>query len=92
MKIKFHKNSIKFLEKCNTNDKERIRVKLKDLLNLYNGTKISNLTKLNIKNLEGEWKGFKRLKIGKIRVIFRVSLVDEEIEVFEIDFRGDIYK
>jgi mRNA interferase RelE/StbE len=62
------------------------------LLNLYNGTKISNLTKLNIKNLEGEWKGFKRLKIGKIRVIFRVSIAEEEIEVFEIDFRGDIYK
>ena len=92
MLIKFHKNSIKFLEKCSKNDKEKIRIKLFELKEFYDGTNLSNINNLQIKNLDGEWKGFHRLKIGKLRIIYKLNREKKELTVFEIDYRGDIYK
>jgi mRNA interferase RelE/StbE len=52
------------------------------------------LGKLNadIRKLKGEWKGFYRLKIGQIRVIFSIDDKNKILKVHEIGFRGDVYK
>lgn len=42
--------------------------------------------------MEGNWKGFMRLRIGKLRVIFRIDKDKDEIYIYEIDSRGDVYK
>ncbi len=92
MTVKFHKNAIKFIDKCTDNDKEKIRVKIKELFNYYNGTGVSNFQELKVKSLDGIWRGFKRIKIGKIRIIFQFEKVNQELMIYEIDYRGDIYK
>ncbi|MEY2914478.1 MAG: hypothetical protein RLZZ184_3787 [Cyanobacteriota bacterium] len=47
---------------------------------------------LDIKTLEGEWQGFLRMRVGKIRIIFTVDIEQDELQIYEIGFRGDIYK
>jgi mRNA interferase RelE/StbE len=49
-------------------------------------------TVLDIKKMKGEWEGFYRLRIGKIRVIFTVSLDGADVEIYTIRARGDVYK
>ena len=91
MTIKFSKNAIKFLEKLIERDKEKIRLKIK-LLATSIEEGILPFRKMDIKKLEGNWKGFMRLRIGKLRVIFRIDKDTDEIYIYEIDFRGDVYK
>jgi mRNA interferase RelE/StbE len=47
---------------------------------------------IQIKKLKGNWEGFLRMRVGKIRVIFTVNNNSNELLVYEIDFRGDAYK
>jgi mRNA interferase RelE/StbE len=32
------------------------------------------------------------MRVGKIRVIFAIDLAADELQVYDIDFRGNIYK
>lgn len=92
MIIKFSKNAVKFLEKLTERDKEKIRLKIKLLVTSIEEEGILPFRKMDIKKLEGNWKGFMRLRIGKSRVIFRIDKDKDEIYIYEIDFRGDVYK
>ena len=92
MKIKFHKNSIKFLGKCSEKEKSRIIIKIKELISFQEGNSFNLFQELQIKNLEGLWKGFQRIKIGKIRIIFQINKKSDELMIYEIDYRGDVYK
>ena len=47
---------------------------------------------LNIKSLTGDWKGYLRMRIGKIRIVFYLDYVNNEVFIYEIDYRGNIYK
>jgi len=40
----------------------------------------------------GKWKGYYRIRIGKIRVIFDISKESREIFVEKVDYRGRVYK
>jgi len=90
MKVKFSKNAIKFLNSLSSTDQERIREKLKMLVLAIEESGSIPFQELDIKNLKGEWKGYQRMRVGKMRVIFNTSV--EELLIYEIDFRGDIYK
>ncbi|ELS49221.1 hypothetical protein C789_995 [Microcystis aeruginosa FACHB-905 = DIANCHI905] len=46
---------------------------------------------LDIKKLKGELKGFSRIRVGKMRVIFEIGKETDEIFIYEINFRGNIY-
>lgn len=46
---------------------------------------------VDIKKLKGEWSGFYRNRIGKIRVIIEIDLDAFSVFVERIDFRGAIY-
>lgn len=90
MKVKFSKNAIKFLNALSSTDQERIREKMKTLVLSIEESGSIPFQELDIKNLKGEWKGYQRMRVGKMRVIFCTSV--EELLIYEIDFRGDIYK
>lgn len=90
MAIKFRKEAIKFLQKLTSDDSIRIQSGLNQLLTAIDEQKIIPFNDLDIKKMKGEWLGFYRLRIGKIRIIFRLS--DDDIEVFTIGVRGDVYK
>jgi mRNA interferase RelE/StbE len=92
MKVNFHKNSLKSLEKFQPNEVEKIRLKIKGLVNYYDLSGMIPFKDLQVKKLEGKWKGFYRMRIGKIRIIFEIDKENWELNIFEIDNRGDVYK
>lgn len=65
MKINFSNSSLKFLEKINEKDKERIRLKIKEMILEIETTGIIPFAKLNIKNLKETGKDFSGWDQGK---------------------------
>lgn len=92
MAVKFRKSAIKFLEKATPEDTGKIQSQLRQLLFAIEEKGIIPFTELNIKKMKGDWNGFYRLRISKIRVIFTVNFDNYELEIYAIGFRGDIYK
>jgi mRNA interferase RelE/StbE len=92
MAVKFHKQAIKFLQKANPEDVARIQGQLSQLLIAVEEQGVIPFTILDIKKMKGEWEGFYRLRVGKIRVIFTVSLDSADLEIYTIGARGDVYK
>ena len=91
MKLVFSRNAVKFLEKIPSKDSEKVKNKIFYLLDL---AQISNLTtskEIDIKPLKGSWAGFSRLRVGKIRVVFEIDVEQDELLIYAIDFRGDVY-
>jgi mRNA interferase RelE/StbE len=50
-----------------------------------------NLLKNNIKSLKGKYKGLKRLRVGKYRVIFQQKDKELIILIIRIAHRGEVY-
>ncbi len=92
MAVKFRKEAIKFLQKASPEDAARIRSQLNQLLVTVEEQGFIPFTDLDIKKMKGEWEGFYRLRVGKIRVIFALSNDFNGIEVYTIGARGDVYK
>ena len=49
----------------------------------------------NVKAMQGEWAGCWRMRVGSLRVIFRIVRQPDEteaVEVLQIGPRGDVYK
>lgn len=49
-------------------------------------------SELDIKKMKGDWEGYYRLPVGKNRIIFTVDIDSQDIEMYAIGARGDIYK
>ena len=47
---------------------------------------------IDLKKLVGNWEGYYRIRIGKMRIIFDMSKEGKEIFVEKVDHRGDVYK
>jgi mRNA interferase RelE/StbE len=80
--FKYKRDAYRFLEQRN-------------LLNEFEKTIASFIKKeegADIKKLHGEYKGSYRLRIGKIRIIFKIDFEGQIIYVKKADFRGGIYK
>ncbi|MGH2412537.1 MAG: type II toxin-antitoxin system RelE family toxin [Microcystaceae cyanobacterium] len=92
MKVKFSKNTVKFLNKLDKNNREKIREKINYLFQSLENEGIIPFTALDIKKLKGEWEGFFRIRLGNIRIIFTLNQNLEELLIYEIDFRGNFYK
>lgn len=91
MELVFSKSAIKFLEKIPPKDGKRIKAKILYLLELAEKSDSIVSKELDIKPLKGIWDGFSRLRVGKIRVIFLIDLEQDELFIYLIDFRGDVY-
>ncbi len=91
MKLILSKNAIKFLEKIPPKDREKIKAKILYLLDLAENPDSIISKGLDVKPLKGSWDGFSRLRIGKIRVIYVIDFEQNELLIYAIDFRGDIY-
>lgn len=92
MVVKFRKQAVKFLEKATHEDVAKIQSQLNQLFLAIEEKGIIPFTDLDIKKMKGEWEGFYRLRVGKIRVIFKVDLDSGNIEIYLIGVRGDVYK
>ncbi len=92
MSIKFRKSAIKFLQSADSETTSNIRQKLNQLVSSVENQSIIPFNDLDIKKMKGNWEGYYRLRIGKIRVIFIVDLTSGDIEIYNIGFRGGVYK
>lgn len=91
MKVIFHKNSIKFLEKISEKESALIKSKLKYFIDNFSKSGIIPYKELQIKSLSGNWEGFYRMRVGKIRIIFKIDKNSNTLLIYEIDYRGNIY-
>lgn len=73
----------KFLDSLDKKMKEKIHVKLSEV-------KANPFRVSGVKKLRGWGENVYRVRIGKIRVIYKV--LKEDIEIVDMDFRGNIYK
>ena len=92
MTLKFRKSAIKFLQSADSETTSNIRQKLNQLVSSVENQSIIPFNDLDIKKMKGNWEGYYRLRIGKIRVIFIVDLTLGDIEIYNIGFRGGVYK
>jgi len=85
--IDFSLNSLKFLKKNNLKENFIIE-EIKLVLRKFKGEDVN----INVKKLKGEWKGFYRIRSGKIRIIAEFQFEQNRVYIEEIDWRGNIYK
>jgi len=80
--IKYKKKAWNFLSEQNF--VERFESKLEVLL--------SGKGSVDIKKLSGKLEGHFRIRIGKVRIIFKIDVERKTVFVKRADFRGDVYK
>ncbi|MEM9216339.1 MAG: type II toxin-antitoxin system RelE/ParE family toxin [Cyanobacteria bacterium P01_F01_bin.150] len=91
MDIKLSKAANKFLQKLEPDLRKSVIVKIGILKTCLETQKIYPPDELDIKKLKGELKGFSRIRVGKIRVIFQIREETDEIFIYDVNFRGNIY-
>ena len=91
MNIKLSKAANKFLQKLDPDLRKSVIAKIGILKNCLETQKIYPPDELDIKKLKGELKGFSRIRVGKIRVIFQIRKETNEIFIYDVNFRGKIY-
>jgi len=86
-KIDLSKQADKFAEKENIND-DQIQLLTQKFINYSKGLDEN----IDARKMKGKWKGYHRIKIGKIRMILRVDFQERVVFVDRIDYRGRVYK
>ena len=79
----------KYLNSFGPKYKERINKNLKNLIDCYEGKEV---TLPDVRKVHGDYQGLPRLRIGDIRVIFKLEYNNFIIIVIDIATRGDVYK
>jgi mRNA interferase RelE/StbE len=85
--IKLSKQSASFSEQEHISD-DRILALVKKVINHTRG----QAENLDIKKMKGAWKGYHRVRIGKIRMILKIDFEKHTVFVDRMDFRGNVYK
>jgi mRNA interferase RelE/StbE len=91
MKIKLSKAADKFLKKLDSSSQKAIILKIGTLKTCLESQKIYPPEELDIKKLKGNLAGFSRIRVGKIRVIFQIRRETNELFIYDINYRGNIY-
>ena len=86
-KITLSKQADKFLKIENIKDDEILSL-IQKFINYSKGSDEN----IDVKKLKGKWKGYHRIKIGKIRIILKVDFKEHSFFVDKIDYRGNVYK
>jgi mRNA interferase RelE/StbE len=85
--IKLSKRAKDFVEQERIAD-DRILALIRKFIDYLHG-KDENI---DVKKMKGDWKGYHRIRIGKIRIILKTDFEKRIILIDRIDFRGSIYK
>jgi len=85
--ISLSKDAEKFLAK-NKLPKENIFEIIRKSIKKLQGEDIN----VDIKKLKGEWQGFYRSRVGKIRLIAEFDFDNYLVFIENIDYRGGVYK
>jgi mRNA interferase RelE/StbE len=85
--IELSRQADKFAKKENIKDDEILNL-VKKVINYSKGLDEN----IDVKKMKGKWKGYYRIKIGKVRMILRIDFKNKIAFIDKIDFRGNIYK
>jgi len=80
-----HRRAARYLKRLPANRQAEIKSKLKELRERPTALE-------GIKAMRGEWKGYRRLRVGELRLIFWFDEDSRTIFVDHIGPRGDVYK
>ena len=83
--VKVHRHAAKYLHRLPKDSKERIKDVLKRL-------EVTPLEQPDVRHMAGEWAGYHRIRVGKLRIIFWFDEKDDVVYVDHIGPRGDVYK
>lgn len=72
----------KFIQSLDENIRKRLKEKLQKL-------KENPFSMPGVKKLQAWGKNIYRLRIGNIRIIYKIE--NREVDIIDIDFRGNIY-
>ncbi len=86
-KIDLSKQADKFIEKENIKEDEILSL-IQKFINYSKGLDEN----VDVKKMKGKWKGYHRIKIGKVRIILKVDFKERQILVDSIDHRGRVYR
>jgi len=81
------KQADKFIEKENIKEDEILSL-IRRFINYSKGLDEN----VDVKKMKGKWKGYHRIKIGKVRMILKVDFKERQILADRIDYRGRVYK
>ena len=84
--IEYSRHADKFIEREGI--RVTVREQIKGFLKKIRGERVN----IDVKKLKGKWKGYLRIRKGKLRVIFAVDFEDKALYVERVDFRGKAYK
>jgi mRNA interferase RelE/StbE len=84
-KLIVHRQAVKYLQRLPHDTKERIK-------NILNQLGQDPLKYPDLKHMVGEWAGYKRIRVGKFRIIFWFDEKEDIVYVDYIGARGDVYK
>ena len=91
MKVKLSKPANRFLQQLEPKLRGSVLSKIGILKTCLETQRVYPPEELDIKKLKGGLAGFSRIRIGKIRIIFQVRKDADEIFVYDIAYRGDVY-
>lgn len=86
-RIETSKNAEKFLER-NSLAKAEVFELVGKAIRYFRGEKVN----VDIRKLRGRWRGFYRIRRGKLRFIAEFDFENSVVFVEEIDWRGNVYK
>lgn len=86
-RINTSKSSEKFLAK-NKFTIDEVKELIGKTIRYFRGEDIN----VDLKKLKGEWKGFYRIRSGRIRIIAEFNFENSAVFIEEIDWRGNVYK
>jgi mRNA interferase RelE/StbE len=86
-KIELSKQADKFTEREDITDDEIFSL-VQKFINYSKGLNEN----IDVKKMKGKWKGYHRIRIGKIRMLVRVNFKERTILIDRIDYRGSVYK
>ena len=86
-KINLSKQADKFIKKKKIKDDEIL-----SFINKYINYSKGSDENIDVKSMKGKWKGYHRIRIGRIRMILKVDFKEKTIFVDRVDYRGNVYK
>lgn len=94
--VAFHRHAAGYLKRMPADRKAQVMEAIQSLRSFQNPADHPN-----VKAMHGEWQGAWRLRVGSLRVIFRIAILPqppastetaEVIDILSIGPRGDAYK
>jgi len=87
LKIELSKQADRFAEREGITDDEIVSM-IQKFINYSKGLDIN----IDVKRMKGKWKGYHRIRIGKIRMLLRMNIKERTIFIDRIDNRGSVYR